>query len=484
MRTLTNFINGHHTPPRHGAYLDVIEPATGEVFARTPDSGSDDVREAVASAASAFEPWASRPAGDRSAILLRIADGIEAKIDELAMLESRDTGKPLAMARSLDIPRAAANFRYFATAILHSDSRFHEMGGECFNYTLRSPRGVAGLISPWNLPLYLLTWKIAPAIATGNTCVCKPSEVTPLTAFMLGDILTHAGLPPGVVNVVHGLGSTVGAEIVTHPGVPTVSFTGSTRVGSWIGEQCGRMLKRASLELGGKNPFVVFDDAPFELMLDNAVRAAFSNQGQICLCGSRFLVQEAVADRFVASFVERARALRIGDPMEASTQHGAQTSREQIAKIESYVQIAKEQGGDILCGGGRVSPERLPARCRNGLFFEPTVIAGLGPDCRVIQEEIFGPVVTVQTFLDEDEAVALANSTPYGLAASIWTADLGRAHRMGARVESGVIWVNCWMVRDLRTPFGGMKQSGIGREGGEEALRFFTEPKNVCVRLV
>lgn len=484
MRTLTNFIAGKHAPPASGAYLDVIEPATGGAFARVPDSGADDIHSAVHAASEAFGAWSSRTPAERSEVLLRVADGIEARLDDLAIAESRDTGKPISLARTVDIPRAAANFRYFATAILHTESAMHDMGRDCFNYTLRRPRGVAGLISPWNLPLYLLTWKIAPAIATGNTCVCKPSEVTPLTAFMLCDIMTQAGLPPGVVNIVHGLGASTGGVLVTHPQVPTISFTGSTKVGQWIGEHAGRMLKRVSLELGGKNPFIVFDDAPIDLTLENATRASFSNQGQICLCGSRLLIQESIAREFIPAFVARASSLRIGDPMESATQHGAQTSRDQLAKVESYVALAREQGGEILCGGKRVPTDSLPARCKDGLFYEPTVIAGLANDCKAVQEEIFGPVVTIQTFRDDQEAITLANSTPYGLAASIWTNDLSRAHRVADRVDSGIIWVNCWMVRDLRTPFGGMKQSGVGREGGSEALRFFTEPKNVCVRMV
>lgn len=483
MRTLTNLIDGRHTPPISGGYLDVIEPATGAPFARVPDSGADDIHSAVDAATGAFAAWSSRTPGERSEILLRIATGIESRLDELAIAESRDTGKPITLARTVDIPRAAANFRFFATAILHTQAATHDMGRGCFNYTLRKPRGVAGLISPWNLPLYLLTWKIAPAIATGNTCVCKPSEVTPVTAFLLADIMTQAGLPPGVVNIVHGLGASAGGVLVTHPRVPTISFTGSTRVGQWIGEHAGKMLKRVSLELGGKNPFIVFNDAPMDLTLDNAIRALFSNQGQICLCGSRLLVQQDIAGEFVTKLVERAKSLVIGDPMEASTQHGAQTSREQLAKIESYVMTAREQGGEILCGGKRVHPDALPARCKDGLYFEPTLIANLTNDCKVVQEEIFGPVVTIQTFRDESEAIELANSTPYGLAASIWTNNLSRAHRVADRVDAGVIWINCWMVRDLRTPFGGMKQSGVGREGGNEALRFFTEPKNVCVRI-
>lgn len=488
-----NFIDGEFVDPAGEDWLDVIEPATGARYARCPASDRADVDRAVEAAQAASETWANTPARERSAIMMRIADGIEQHLDRLALAESIDSGKPISLARSVDIPRAAENFRFFATAILHTRSDLHEMdgatgptGGSALNYTLRRPLGVVGLISPWNLPLYLLTWKIAPAIAAGNTCVCKPSEVTPMTAMLLGEILREAGLPKGVINILHGRGDDAGGAIVTHPGVKGVSFTGSTRVGSWIGERCGSALKKCSLELGGKNPFVVFDDADLDLAVTTCVRASFANQGQICLCGSRLLVQQGVYDAFVTRFIERAREIRVGDPLDEQTQHGALVSTQHAAKVASYVEKARALRADVLLGGSYIDADRLSSRCAGGegsAFFEPTVLAGLPNDCDVIQDEIFGPVVTLQRFDDESEAVRLANSTRYGLASSVWTTDLSRAHRVADAIDSGIVWVNCWMVRDLRTPFGGMKSSGVGREGGDEALRFFTEPKNVCVQL-
>jgi aminomuconate-semialdehyde/2-hydroxymuconate-6-semialdehyde dehydrogenase len=502
MHVLTNFIGGVQTAPASGAYLDVIEPGTGDRLARVPDSSAADVDAAVSAAAAAFPAWSSTPASERSRLLLKLADLIDHDTERLAIAESTDTGKPLSLARAVDIPRAAANLRFFATAILHTSTDTHDSDGAApgsipgavpaLNYTLRRPRGIAGCISPWNLPLYLFTWKFAPALATGNTIVGKPSEVTPLTAWMLGDLAREAGLPPGVLNIIHGTGPAAGAAIVSHPDIPTITFTGSTPVGRWIGETCGRSLKRVSLELGGKNPFIIFDDAdldgtsgggPDSGAISTAARAAFSNQGQICLCGSRLLVHEKIHDRVVADLVERAKSLKVGDPLEPSTQFGAVTSRAHFEKIDGLVKLAKDLGGTILTGGGPVPKDRLPARCKDGFFYQPTVIAGLDPSCRVEQEEIFGPVVTIQKFRDEDQALALANGTPYGLASTLFTRDLSRAHRFAARLDAGIVWVNCWMVRDLRTPFGGVKQSGVGREGGLDALRFFTEPKNVCVRV-
>jgi aminomuconate-semialdehyde/2-hydroxymuconate-6-semialdehyde dehydrogenase len=487
---LANFIAGEFRPPVSGRYLEGVEPATGNILGQIPDSGAEDVELAAQAAAAAFPAWSAMPAQDRSRLLLRLADLIERNLEALARAESIDSGKPLSLARAVDIPRAAANFRFFATAILHTESAFHDSdggggggGAGAINYTLRRPRGVAGLISPWNLPLYLLSWKIAPAVATGNTCIAKPSEVTPLTAHMLAELCREAGLPPGVVNIVHGTGQGAGAAIIRHERVPTISFTGSTGVGKWIAQTAGPMFKRLSLELGGKNPFVVFADARMPAALDTAARAAFTNQGQICLCGSRVLVERPLYADFVAGLVERAGALRIGDPLESGTQMGALVSRAQLEKVDSYVHAARELGGQILCGGGPVAPGDLPQRCRAGFFYRPTVIAGLDPSCKVEQEEIFGPVVTAQPFDTEEEALSLANGTCYGLAATLWTSDLTRAHRFAAGLEAGIIWVNTWMHRDLRTPFGGMKQSGVGREGGWEAVKFFTEPRNICIGL-
>lgn len=481
MDTIANWINGEDRPPLSGKYLDKIEPATGCVVARVPASGQADVDAAVRAAAAAFPAWAATPAGERSGILLRIAELIERDLEPLAQAESRDTGKPLALARRLDIPRAAANFRFFATAILHTSTETHATDQTALNYTLRGPRGVAGLIAPWNLPLYLLSWKIAPAIATGNAAVAKPSELTPTTASMLGALCREAGLPPGVLNLVHGLGAEAGAALVAHPEVRTISFTGGTRTGAEIARVAAPALKKLTLELGGKNPTVVLADADLARVVPEVIRSSFTNQGQICLCGSRILVEQPVYQAFVDQFVALATRLRVGDPRQEDTDQGAVVSVAHRDKILSYIELARSEGGTIRCGGG--PPTDLPDRCRNGFFIEPTVITGLPMECRVNQEEIFGPVVTLMPFEGDAEAVALANDSPYGLAASIWTGNLTRAHRLAEAIACGTVWVNCWLLRDLRVPFGGMRQSGVGREGGDEAIRFFTEPKNVCVKL-
>ena len=483
MKTLANFIDGRFVEPAGGAYFDNLEPATGEVWARVPDSDERDVDRAVEAAKVAFEGWSQTPAAERSAVMLRIAGLIDDDLENLARLESTDTGKPLSVARTVDIPRAADNFRFFATAILHTRTEAHQTDTTALNLTLRSPRGVAGLISPWNLPLYLFTWKVAPAVATGNTAVGKPSELTPMTAHRLGELCVEAGLPAGVLNIVHGLGEKAGAAIVAHPDVPTVSFTGGTDTGAAIARTAGPLFKRLALECGGKNPTVVFADADLDEALPVSVRAAFSNQGEICLCGSRILVERPLHDRFVDGFVERTTKLRVGDPLEDGTDLGALISAEHLAKVESYVALARAEGGSVRCGGTRPPPEGIGERCRKGVFLEPTVITGLDARCRTNLEEIFGPVVTIMPFDDADDAIEMANATPYGLAASLWTTDLERAHRVAGRIQSGTVWVNCWMLRDLRVPFGGMKSSGLGREGGEEAIRFFTEPKNVCFKL-
>lgn len=485
MLECANLIDGRLVGAQSGRRLESIEPAVGNAWARVPDSDAADIDAAVQAAKAAFPAWAGTPATERSRLLLRLADLLDRDLDKLAQAEARDTGKPITLARSVDIPRSAANLRVFATAILHSVSESHDFDGggtpggvPAINYTLHRPRGVAGCISPWNLPLYLFTWKIAPALATGNTVVGKPSEVTPVTAAMLGELSIEAGFPPGVLNIVHGTGPGAGAAIVKHPDVPTITFTGSTAVGRWIGETCGQMFKRVSLELGGKNPFVIFEDAELDGSrgaIATAARAAFSNQGQICLCGSRLLVHESVYDRVLAGVVKHAESLVIGDPIDPRTQFGALTSKAHLEKVEGFVNLARELGGRVHTGGQR--------RTGGGYFYPPTVITGLDPACRVEQEEIFGPVVTLQRFGDDSEAIALANSTEYGLATTIFTRDVGRAHRVAGAVDAGIVWINCWMVRDLRTSFGGMKHSGVGREGGLDALRFFTETKNVCVRV-
>ncbi len=481
MTRIANYIDGKMVEPISGSYLDDIDPSTGCAYAKVPDSDARDVALAVEAAERAFPAWSRLPASDRSAMLLKIADGIESRLEEFARAECVDNGKPLTLARSVDIPRAVKSFRFFATAILHAKSELHETDGTALNYTLRRPRGVAGLISPWNLPLYLLSWKVAPAIATGNTAVAKPSEVTPMTAHLLAEVCAEAGLPPGVLNIVHGTGPKAGQAITEHPGIPTVSFTGGTVTGAQVAKTAGPLFKKVSLELGGKNPNLVFADADMGRALKDSVRAAFANQGQVCLCGSRVFVERSAYDAFLERFVGAAKALKVGDPLEPQTDQGALVSKAQFDKVNRYVRLAEEEGGSILCGGS--PPPPVSDRCRGGYFFQPTVITGLGPDCRVNQEEIFGPVVTVMPFDTEDEVVALANGTAYGLSATVWTSDLNRAHRLADRIDSGTVWVNCWMVRDLRVPFGGMKQSGVGREGGDEALRFFTEAKNVCLHL-
>jgi aminomuconate-semialdehyde/2-hydroxymuconate-6-semialdehyde dehydrogenase len=474
-----NFIDGQLVEPVGGAYLDNLEPATGKVYSFVADSDQRDVENAVTAAQRAFPAWSDTPAAERSQILLRIADFIESDLEKLARAESIDTGKPISLARSLDIPRAASNLRFFATAILHVESEAHFTDGVAFNYTLRQPRGVVGLISPWNLPLYLLSWKIAPALAAGNTAVAKPSELTPMTAFLFSEICQKAGLPSGVLNIVHGTGPKVGAALTAHPVVGTISFTGGTVTGRAVAESCAPFFKKLSLELGGKNPNIIFADADLDLAVKGSVRSSFANQGQVCLCGSRVFVERPAYQNFVDRFVAEASALQIGDPLEDKTDQGAIVSRTQLDKVKFYVDLAEKEGGKVVLGGG--PPKNLNGRCKDGFFFQPTVITGLPVGCRVNREEIFGPVITITPFDREEEVINYANDTEYGLSSSLWTQNLNRAHRVAEKIHAGTVWVNCWLVRDLRVPFGGTKQSGVGREGGDEALRFFTEAKNVCI---
>jgi aminomuconate-semialdehyde/2-hydroxymuconate-6-semialdehyde dehydrogenase len=477
---LANFINGELVAPIGGAYFDNIEPATGKPFTQIPDSDERDVEEAYKAAAAAFPIWSATPAMERSKILLRLSALIEQNLDQLAIAESTDNGKPVKLAKHIDIPRAAANFHFFATAIEHFASEAHMTDGEAVNYTLRQPLGVVGCISPWNLPLYLFSWKVAPAIASGCTVVAKPSEITPLTAYLLGELCIEAGLPNGVLNIVQGVGPKVGAAIVAHPKIVAISFTGGTVTGKQIASVAAPMFKPMSLELGGKNASIVFESADFEDAVSTVARAAYTNQGEICLCGSRILVQASIYERFQSALLEKVKAISVGDPNESSSQMGALVSEGHMNKVLSYIALAKDEGGNVLCGGEKVE---MAGKCEGGYFVSPALIEGLGPDCRTNQEEIFGPVATIYPFETEEEGLEMVNGTPYGLSANVFTTDLKQAHRVAAGLHVGVVWVNTWLFRDLRTPFGGVKQSGVGREGGFEALRFFTEPKNVCIKL-
>lgn len=479
-RTIDNHIGGRAVPPIDDTYLPGVDPATGAEFARIADSGPADVEAAVSAASKAADVWGATSAQVRSKVLLRLAELIGENAQMLAESESQDTGKPVSLAAEVDIPRAQANFEFFATAILHESQHAWGMGQKGFNLELRKPLGVVACISPWNLPLYLLTWKLAPALAAGNAVIAKPSEVTPLTAFLLAELAVEAGLPAGVLNVVNGGGAVAGAAIVEHPDVKAISFTGGTATGASIARSAAPMFKKLTLELGGKNPNVIFADCDYDKMLDTTVRSSFRNQGQICLCGSRILVEDSLYEKFVEDFVARAAALTVGDPKDAATDVGAVVSESHFTKIMGHIDGAIRDGGTIATGGKRV---QLDGRCAGGWFIEPTVILDLDHRCEANQEEIFGPVVTVGSFSSVEEALAIANGTRYGLAATVWTSDLSRAHRMADGIDSGIVWVNTWMLRDLRTPFGGMKDSGTGREGGFSALGFFSSQKSVTIEL-
>lgn len=480
MEKLQNYINGQLVAPQSGNYIDNFHPATGKVYSLIPDSDAKDVQLAVDAAKAAFPSWSVTPVEKRSKFMMKIASIIERDMDAYVKAESKDNGKSVHTARLVDIPRAISNLEFFATGIMHFAAESHITEDTAVNYTMRMPIGVVGCISPWNLPLYLFTWKIAPAIAAGNCVVAKPSEVTPYTAYMLSKACIEAGLPAGVLNIVHGLGGKCGQAIVEHPEIKAVSFTGGTVTGKAIAAVAAPMFKKLSLELGGKNPNIIFADCDFDNMLKTTIQSSFANQGEICLCGSRIFVERPLYERFKTAFVEKAAQLKPGNPADEKSRMGAIVSKPHMEKILSYVELAKKEGGTVLCGGKRLI---MDGELKDGWFIEPTVIEGLSYNCRTNQEEIFGPVVTIMPFDTEEEVLLMANSTMYGLAASIWTSNLTRAHRMAAQVQSGIIWINCWLLRDLRTPFGGMKGSGVGREGGFEALRFFTEPKNVCIKL-
>ncbi len=479
MIDIKNYINGKFSLPVSDEWIDNYNPSNGEIYGQIPNSSTEDVEEAYKAAKKVYSTWSKTTLEERSRILIKISELLEVNILRFAEAESKDNGKPISLAKTVDIPRAASNFRFFGNAITQFASESHEsIGQNAMNYTLRQPIGVVGCISPWNLPLYLFTWKIAPAIAAGNCVVAKPSEVTPMTAYLLGEICNEAGLPKGVLNIVHGLGTTTGQAIVEHPDIKAISFTGGTATGAHISKIAAPMFKKLSLELGGKNPNIIFADCDYNDMLETTVRSSFANQGQICLCGSRIFVEETIYHKFKVDFVEKVKELKVGHPSEKETDIGALVSKSHLEKIIQYIDIAKDEGGTILCGGKTITV----TDCENGYYLEPTVIEVSTDECRVNQEEIFGPVVTMMPFKTENEVLEMANKVKYGLSATLWTNNLKRTMRMSNQLQTGIVWVNTWMMRDLRTPFGGVKDSGVGREGGFEALRFFTEAKNVCIK--
>jgi aminomuconate-semialdehyde/2-hydroxymuconate-6-semialdehyde dehydrogenase len=476
---IQNYINGEFVNPINGNFIDNYNPANGEIYGQIPNSTTEDVELAYQSANEAFLAWSNTTLEERSRVLIKISELLEVNLDRFAGAESVDNGKPISLAKQIDIPRAASNFRFFGNAITQFASESHEsVGQNAINFTLRKPLGVVGCISPWNLPLYLFTWKIAPAIAAGNCVVAKPSEVTPLTAFLLGRICTQAGLPKGVLNIVHGLGRTTGQAIVEHPNIKAISFTGGTQTGAHIARVAAPMFKKLSLELGGKNPNIIFADCDYDKMLETTVRSSFANQGQICLCGSRIFVEESIYEKFKVDFVQKVKQLKVGHPSDESTNIGALVSKPHLEKVEAYIKIAEEEGGKILCGGLEVA---VPGY-ENGYYLQPTVIEVQDNSCRINQEEVFGPLVTIKAFKTDKEALHLANDVKYGLSATVWTNNLNRTMQFSQELHTGIVWVNTWMLRDLRTPFGGAKASGVGREGGFEALRFFTEAKNICIK--
>ncbi len=480
MGPVLNYINGEFVEASDGATIDDINPATGETITTIPRSQADDVDAATNAALAAQASWAATTLEERISWLHRIANALEAQSEEIAMLESTDTGKPISLARRVDAARSVENFRFFAQMGEQLQPTTFEDHG-AINHVHRSPVGCVGLITPWNLPLYLLSWKVAPALLMGNTIVAKPSEMTPLTANFLAKTLYALNFPAGVFNLVHGYGHEVGQAIVEHPHIRGISFTGGTATGKVVAATAAPMFKKLSLELGGKNATIVLDDAPLEDIMDDVVRASFTNSGQVCLCGSRILVHASIAEQFKTEFVQAVQRLKVGDPSDETTQMGSVISRDHQAKVESYIALGIEEGGRLLTGG---TADQCPVQhvSPDGAFLHPTVIDGLSATSRTATEEIFGPVVTVHTFNDEDEAVQMANATAYGLAGSVWTADPERGHAFAKRIETGIVWVNTWLNRDLRTPFGGVKQSGVGREGGMWSIGFFSELTNICVQ--
>ena len=478
MKRIYNYINGKLIKPQSSEYIKVFNPSVGNVYAKCPNSNKQDLNLAVSSANKAFIFWKRKTNEERSQILLKIADEIEKRKEEFAIAETVDNGKPLNDSKNIDIPRAINNLRFYASAVINNSSESHSLPNNVINYTLRDPLGTVACISPWNYPLHLLTWKIAPALAIGNCVIAKPSEVTPMTAYLFSKACIKVGLPKGVLNILHGSGHLIGQKIVEHPDIKAISFTGGTKTGKIISKTASSLLKKTSLELGGKNPIIIFDDCNYDEMLKTTIRSSFGNQGQICLCGERIFIQESIYDKFKRDFIKEAKKLKIGDPLRSTTNQGAIVSKEHYDKILSYFNAVKNGGAKFILGG---SAKKIKGNCSNGWFIEPSIIENLNRKSNCYKEEAFGPVTSLHKFKTKDQAIRLANETNYGLSASIWTSDLKTAHKVAQMIDFGIVWVNAWNLRDLRTPFGGMKDSGLGREGGNESMRFFSEPKNVCI---
>jgi len=478
MKIISNYIDGKLTKPKESKYIDVFNPSTGKVYAKCPDSSSLDLKLAVKSANKAFYEWKNKTNEERSKILFNVASELEKNQNEFAIAETIDNGKPLNDSKNIDIPRAINNLRFYASIVINQSSESHSLPNNVINYTLRDPLGVVSCISPWNYPLHILTWKIAPALAIGNCVIAKPSEVTPMTAYLFSKICIKAGLPKGVLNILHGPGHNIGDKIVKHPDIKAVSFTGGTKTGKIISSAASSLLKKVSLELGGKNPVIVFDDCNYKEMLKTTIKSSFGNQGQICLCGERIFIQEKLYEKFKKDFIKETKQLKIGDPLNSKTNQGAIVSREHYNKILSYFKNVKNSGANFLIGG---DSKKIKGSCSKGWFIEPSIIENLDRKSSCYREEAFGPVVSLHKFKTREEVIKLANETSYGLSASIWTSNLKTAHQVAQMIDFGIVWVNAWNLRDLRTPFGGMKDSGIGREGGNESMKFFSEPKNVCI---
>jgi len=475
---IENFIGGKFIAPLKKNYLENLNPATGKITSRIPNSTNEDVEMAVEAAQNALPNWSQVSIDKRIIWLRKIADALESRKEHIAALESMDTGKPISLAKRVDAERSVTNFEFFAEHAENLSELNYKMS-DATNYVTRKPVGVVGLITPWNLPLYLLTWKIAPALVMGNTIVAKPSEMTPLTANLLCEILTAIDFPDGVINIVHGLGPSAGQAILEHPNIKAISFTGGTATGKIVAQTAAPMFKKLSLELGGKNATIILDDADLSTAAKGAARAAFTNSGQVCLCGSRILVADNIYDEFVNLLISEVETMTIGNPSDENTDIGSVISSEHMEKVLSYIELAKQEGGIISTGGSKVT---LPSPNADGAFLQPTLIEGLAIDSRCATEEIFGPVASIHRFIDDDEAIEMANITQYGLAGSVWTSNPARGKSVAERIDSGILWVNTWLHRDLRTPFGGVKNSGVGREGGDWSLNFFSELSNICVK--